>query len=254
MSTTLELAGHLAAISRSAARLSDAGRSAGLRTRVPTCPAWNVRQLVTHQGTVHRWAAANLSGDQAHRTGTSSQEAAAAPDLFDWFEAGARSLREVIASAAEDVVAPVFLLDAPSPRRFWARRQAHETTIHAADALAAQLGRPPTAAEVDVSVALAADGIDELLCGFITRRKSRLRSVDPYVIGVRVTETDRTWRVAVSEAPPVTTLGPGAYDAELSGTAAELYLGLWNRGNELRLDGPPGVLDQWRSLVRVSWT
>lgn len=33
---------------------------------------------------------------------------------------------------------------------FWARRQVHETTIHMVDALAAWLGRLPTAPDADL--------------------------------------------------------------------------------------------------------
>jgi hypothetical protein len=66
----------------------------------------------------------------------------------------------------------VFLNDAPPPRRFWARRQAHETTIHSVDAIAARSQRWPTASDVAIDPLLAADGIDELLMGFITRGKA----------------------------------------------------------------------------------
>jgi hypothetical protein len=43
-------------------------------------------------------------------------------------------------------------------------------------------------------------------------------------------------------------------DVVFSGTAGQLYLGLWNRADEITMDGPPDVLDQWRSQVRVSWS
>ena len=61
----------------------------------------------------------------------------------------------------------VFLRDSPAPREFWARRQAHETTIHRADAVAAGLGRRPRSAELDLDPAFAVDGLDELLTGFL---------------------------------------------------------------------------------------
>ena len=81
--------------------------------------------------------------------------------------------------------APVFLRDAPAPREFWARRQCHETTIHAVDALAAQLGRLPRAADAEwIAEEVALDGIDELLTGFVTRPRSRLRSPEPHRIVV----------------------------------------------------------------------
>ena len=45
-----------------------------------------------------------------------------------------------------------------------------------------------------------------------------------------------------------------AADAVLEGTAAQLYLGLWNRGNEITETGPIGVLEQWRRMQRVRWS
>jgi hypothetical protein len=49
---------------------------------------------------------------------------------------------------------------------------------------------------------------------------------------------------------------PGAVespDAALAGTAAQLYLGLWNRGDEMRVSGRDDLLDRWRKEVRVRW-
>jgi hypothetical protein len=36
--------------------------------------------------------------------------------------------------------------------------------------------------------------------------------------------------------------------------ARALYLGLWNRGEELAATGNPDVLDQWRRDMRVRWS
>ncbi len=77
-----------------------------------------------------------------------------------------------------------FLKDAPAPREFWARRQAHETTIHMVDAQSALLGRVPSTDEAGISSAFAADGLDELLRGFFTRGKSKLFDGKPFVVVV----------------------------------------------------------------------
>ena len=127
---------------------------------------------------VHRWAAANLRGrtieiDATERAGRR------APSPVDWLRDGAIDLVAAITEAPDDVRTIVFLNDAPGPRAFWARRQCHETTIHAVDALAGALGRYPTAADTWIDPAVALDGIDELLAGFMTRNKSRLRSDEP---------------------------------------------------------------------------
>jgi uncharacterized protein (TIGR03083 family) len=251
---TLTLDQYLAAIRSAAQRLHDHAAQAGLTAPVPSCPGWDVAALVAHQGMVHRWAAANVAGDSDHRTEDSEAAAAAAPDLLAWFEEGVHALTKILIEAPDDLEAMVFLRHAPPPRLFWARRQAHETTIHAVDAQAAALGRLPRPAETVINAELAADGIDELLRGFLPRRKSTLRSESPYVIEIRPTDAVQRWQVAVSEQPPSSVQGTAwPPDAVISGTAVELYLGLWNRYQHLHAEGRQDVIEQWRSEVRVTW-
>ena len=242
------------------ALVSDAA-DAGLDAPVPTCPGWTVADLVGHQGSVHRWATAIVAGALPSTDLDPDAEAALAPPedqgaLLGWLADGAAALGKALRAAPEDLSAAVFLHDAPPPRVFWARRQAHETTIHHVDALAASRGRFPIVAETHIGPELAADGLDELLVGFVNRRSSRLRSAEPLTILVAPTDVDDCWTIAVSDDHPVTT--PGAdperpADVVLSGTAAALYLGLWNRGDEVAQTGPVDALGLWRDKVRVTW-
>jgi uncharacterized protein (TIGR03083 family) len=255
MPTQLSLTDHLAALVRSGTALREAAATAGLDAKVPTCPAWTVTKLVTHQGMVHRWAAANLRGDTGHRTADSTAEAAAAPELLAWYSDGLAALADTVRATPDDAKAMVFLNDAPPPRRFWARRQAHETTIHAVDAVSAVHGRWPRASDVGfVDPVLAADGIDELLTGFITRGKGKLHSAEPYTVLVKTEDTGHTWTLRISDGPIVTTPGgTGRTDVLFSGTAVQLYLSLWNRADEITTGGRSDVVDQWRSQIRVRW-
>lgn len=254
MPTHLNLHDHIAGLARSGAALRDAAAAAGLAADVPTCPGWDVAALVTHQGMVHRWAAANLRGEADHDPKNSTALANAAPDLLAWYADGLAALIETVRTTPEDASAKVFLKDAPPPRQFWARRQCHETTIHGVDALSAALGRWPTAAEADIGAQLAADGVDELLTGFITRGSGRLNASEPYTILVTARDTGHAWTVRISDGPVVTTVGQtGQPDVVFAGTAGQLYLGLWNRAHEISTEGRPGVLEQWRSQVRVRW-
>src|SRR5690242_15704929 len=189
MPTLLTLDDHLAGLVRAGGALRDAAATAGLDAKVPTCPAWTVAKLVAHQGMVHRWAAANLRGERDYDTSAAQAEGMASADPLDWFARGLAALVDTVRATPDDMKAMVFLKDAPPPRRFWARRQAHETTIHGVDAVGAVHGRWPTASEVDIDAALAADGIDELLTGFITRGKGKLHAAEPYTVLVRTTDT-----------------------------------------------------------------
>jgi len=252
--TRLTIDQYLTAIRAAAERLRDQAAKAGMTAAVPSCPGWDVAALVAHQGMVHRWASANLSGDSDHRTEDSEAAAALAPDLLAWFDEGVHALTKTLIGAPDDLEAMVFLRHAPAPRLFWARRQAHETTIHAVDAQAAALRRLPRPAETMINDELAADGIDELVRGFLPRSKSTLRSQTPYVIEIRPTDVEQRWQVAVSEQPPSSIQGAAWQpDAVISGTAVELYLGLWNRHEHLYAEGRQDVIEQWRREVRVSW-
>ncbi len=255
MATHLELHDHLDALVRSGGALREAAATAGLNAAVPTCPTWDVTELVTHQGMVHRWAAANLRGDTDHDTSASQAEAKQTADLLGWYSAGLAALVDTVIATPDDAKARVFLNDAPSPRRFWARRQSHETTILSMDAIPAAYGRRPTSSDVDIDQAFAADGVDELLTGFITRGKGRLHAAEPYTLLVKADDTGHAWTVRISDGPIVTTPGETSQpEAVFSGTAAQLYLSLWNRADEITAEGRPDVLDSWRSQIRIRWS
>jgi uncharacterized protein (TIGR03083 family) len=263
---TLTVDDYLSLIGAAARRLAADAVEAGLDAPVPTCPEWTVAQLVGHQGEVHRWATAVIAGALTDPDLPESAVAATLPPddeavLLSWFTAGAQALIDALGDAPDDLTAAVFLRDAPRPRVFWARRQTHETTIHAVDALSARLGRMPTAAEVGIDAAVAADGIDELLTGFITRRSSRLRVDGDQAAQILVApgDVDLAWTVTVSAEPPVTVRGADPDsgrepDCVLTGTAAALYLGLWNRGDEIAATGADELLGLWRERVRVRWS
>jgi uncharacterized protein (TIGR03083 family) len=253
MSTQLGLDDHLVGLLANGAALRDAADQAGLRAKVPTCPEWDVTQLVTHQGVVHRWATANLRGEADHDTAASAEQAQAAAELLEWYTDGLAALVEALRRMGDDAPAMVFLNDAPPPRRFWARRQCHETAIHRVDARSAALGRWPTASDVQIDPLLAADGIDELLTGFITRGRGDLRAAIPYTLLVRSDDTPHAWTVRISDGPMVTTPGEtDGPDVVFSGSAVQLYLSLWNRADEITTDRPDVLADR-RSTIRVQW-
>ena len=245
-----------AAIGAAATVLRNNAGAAGLDAPVPTCPEWTVRDLVVHQGMVHRWATDVVAGRGTE--GSAAHEAAgrAATDLLGWFDDGATALLQELSTAPEDLDVPFFLEDAPAARTAWCRRQAHETTVHAVDAMAARLGRPPVDRELWFGDELALDGVDELLTGFLPRGRVRLRSEQAYLIHVAPEGTGRHWTVRVGEEPPTTTRSaPEDEDPVrlvLTGPARETYLGLWNRG-DLGHDGDATAVADWRQLMRIGW-
>jgi uncharacterized protein (TIGR03083 family) len=145
------LAGHLAT-----------GKDLG--QEVPSCPGWNVGQLVRHVGGAHREATVVARtgeappDDEFHEpTHWYAEPAdctdAAVAELTSWLVDGAHDLADALRTAGPDV--PISMpVDNPTTR-FTARRMAHETVVHRADAALA-LGAP-----FELCPEVATDGIDE---------------------------------------------------------------------------------------------
>ena len=130
-------------------------------------------------------------------------------------------------------------MPAPSPLAFWARRQAHETAIHHADAQSAGAAVPVYAP------GFAADGIDELIMGFGRRRKYQpAAGVDGGRLHVAAADTGDVWLIDAREGR----MQPRRKDAEddaadgaactVRGPASGVYLYLWNRADAARPVSP----------------
>ena len=232
--------------------LADAAEEAGPDARIPACPEWQMRDLVSHIGRVHRWATEFVT--QGKEQPGSFPEA---PDLADgelvsWLREGHHHLVLALHSAPQDLTAWTFL-PAPSPLAFWARRQAHETSVHRADAQQAA-----GASLTPLPSAFAADGIDEILTGFHSGDRSRVRTDRPRTLRLRATDTPGAdWTVQLSDAPPRTVRtapdadGPETgkpVDCTIEGPAEELYLALWNRlpWDTLTITGDETLPELWR--------
>ncbi|MEU8956424.1 maleylpyruvate isomerase family mycothiol-dependent enzyme [Streptomyces sp. NPDC048518] len=260
---------HIQVVEREGELLARAAAEAGSDAKVPTCPDWQVRDLLQHTGMVHRWAAAFIRERRtAYRLGGEL------PDLdgdalVEWFREGHAALVDTLRSAPPDVQCWAFL-PAPSPLAFWARRQANETTIHRVDAESARGGQLSA-----IDAEFAVDGIEELLLGLHARKKSRVRSAAPRVLRVRATDVpdasgasgpsgpsgpsdapdssgERIWTVRLSDGPPVTERGAtAAADGEVSGPAARLYPALWNRLPFPQVTGDHTLAELWREKSAI---
>ncbi|WP_328471145.1 maleylpyruvate isomerase family mycothiol-dependent enzyme [Actinoplanes sp. NBC_00393] len=178
---------------------------ADLGVPVAHCGDWTLRDLAAHLGQGNLWAAAGITerrGD--HRPPVPEGE------LGDWFAETAR----ILTSALEaDPATEAWTFAPPHTVGFWRRRRCLETVVHRWDAEHA-LG---VSSELDP--ALCGDGVAEVIEVFMPRMIKRGLLVEP-TSAVRLTATDlgEGW-----------TLGKGGPVAELSGTAPELMLALWNR-------------------------
>ncbi|MFT3861226.1 maleylpyruvate isomerase family mycothiol-dependent enzyme [Micropruina sp.] len=254
MPTTLPLAELGEGIGDATAVLRNNAAVAGLDATVPTCPDWTVRDLLTHQGLVHRWAAGMVHGEAERAEAEVEAEAAQAPDLLQWLDDGMVLLLNALAGAPADLDVPFFLDDAPSPRQAWARRQCHETTMHGVDAMAARLGRAPRPDELWFSPALARDGIDELLLGFAPRAKSNPKADAPTSIAVVTDDGLGRWTLSLDLDGTRASVGADDdADVRIAGTARGVYTSLWNRGRHFEVTGDATVVESFLNQLRVTW-
>jgi uncharacterized protein (TIGR03083 family) len=239
------LIGHL---SEHGDRLAAAADRAGWDAPVPGTD-WDVRTLVTHVGGIHRWAADVV--DAARPTGDTPAGLAVGsgpPDdeLLEWYQNGHAALVQTLRDAPADLECFAFL-PADSPLHFWARRQAHETAIHRADAEAAAGDVTP------FDAAFAQDGIAEILLGFGRRRSNAPNAAG--TIGLDAADGP-SWLITLGgeriEASPTDDLL--GTDVTVRGLSSDLYLWLWNRPTEAVVDGDAGVAALWTSSVRVRWS
>ena len=255
----METAEHITAIAREGALLATAADRSGLDADVPACPGWDVRELVRHLSEIHLWAA----GIVAQRTAKLwpddiSEHTVSWPDLAvfwpdddmltDWYLKTNANLVRSLESAPLDLDCPTFL-PAPSPRAMWARRQAHETAIHRFDAESAAgitSGFDPE---------FAADGVDELLAAFAPRGTS-FPAESTRTMLVHAEDTDDRWHVTIGPDGIATDRGDGPADLTLRGDASNLYVELWNRGDDstLTVSGDLDLLETWHSGHRIRWT
>jgi uncharacterized protein (TIGR03083 family) len=260
----MEVSEHIAALDRDGRLLAAAAQQAGPAAAVPSCPPWQVRDLLRHIGYVHRWAARYIIERRAERIPDRPGEPEllrSGPDdagLVDWYREGHARLVDALVAADPDL-ACYYFLDAPSPRAFWARRQAHETAVHRVDAELAA-GGPIT----PVEAGFGADGVDELIMGFFGRDAGQLtdaqREGGQRTLAVRATDTGAAWHLALTEDGKLATSvarGLADSDCTLAGPAAGLYLLLWNRADvaaaQVAVSGDESVLASWPDGMRVTW-
>lgn len=254
----MDVDAHIDAVGREGERLAMAASRARLDDPIPSCPGWDVRDLLRHLSEIHLWAASHVART-AVRDGVPdlADLEAAWPDLatfwpddevlVDYYLATNANLVDALRSAPSDLVTWTFL-PAPSPVAMWARRQAHETAIHRVDAESA------TASVTGFDSAFASDGIDEILTA-MAPRSYELPLDSSVTMAVSPSDVDERWLVTLGPEGIGTVRGDGPADLRLIGSASDLYLAVWNRGSDtaIALDGDPAVLDTWRSRHKSQW-
>jgi uncharacterized protein (TIGR03083 family) len=253
----MEVEEHIDALDEQGELLARAAEDTDLQVVLPTCPEWQLRDLLDHIGRVHRWAAAYVATGRTTMLSDDEEKPIFGDppgdgELVEWFRSGHRQLCNALRAAPADLECWTFM-QAPSPLAFWARRQAHETAIHRVDAESASGAITPA------GPLLAADGIDELLAGFAARGGNLLR--DPsQTMAVQTNDPEDSWLVTLG-AEHVTAergfaVAGGGADCTVSGGASDVYLTLWNRlpTNTLRTEGDATVLTDFCEKLHIRWS
>jgi uncharacterized protein (TIGR03083 family) len=221
---------------------------------IPTCPEWTLRQLVTHVGRAHRWAAEiTRTRSDAFIPFREVPDGKLPDDRAEqcaWLRAGAARIIDAAREAGSDLV---WSFTGPAPAGFWMRRMAHETLVHRADAELAAGAEPEPLIEAEV----AADAIDEwlmLLTGGLGNPGERAKAL-PAHAGLHIHATDDglggrgEWMIRHNAGGLAVEPGHGQGDAALTGPAASLLLVLMRRrpasDPAVTVYGDSAVVDGW---------
>jgi uncharacterized protein (TIGR03083 family) len=223
------------------ALLSAAGL--GLDAAVTTCGEWDVAALVRHVATVWLRASTVVSG----RATSQPQDRPSLPD-GDPLEVGAQVLDDLVTALSDATAAtPVWTWaeNQPDTALFWARRMAHESSVHRFDAQMAHGMAQPVDAE------LAIDGLDELLDVVAPRIYVRDDVSGPEGTVSLDSSDNGTWCVALEQHGVRRLDVLSQPDVSVRGTSSALLLASYSRTpwTSLDVDGDRDLLERWTAAL-----
>ncbi|MEV7011034.1 maleylpyruvate isomerase family mycothiol-dependent enzyme [Streptosporangium sp. NPDC051022] len=234
---------------------------ADLTVPVPSCPGWNVGQLLRHLGGGHRWIeeivrtrATRPLPDESFRDLSAYTDEDPAV-LGPWLAEGAARLADTLRAAGPG--APVWTPIPGETSMFLARRFAHETVVHRADATLA-LGK-----EFTVEEEVALDALDEWMelgalpqildvhpekrALFGPGRTLHLHATDT------APETKAEWLVDLTGETVVWRRAHEKATVAVRGPLTDLLLIVYRRrparGEGIQIFGDEGLLDFWLERV-----
>ncbi|HWB67367.1 MAG TPA: maleylpyruvate isomerase N-terminal domain-containing protein [Mycobacteriales bacterium] len=220
-----------------------AAAALGLDPPVPGCDGWDVGALVRHIAMIY----ANVINVVTNRL-TAPPEGPPAVPAGEPVAALRELLDELVATLADSAPdTPAWNWDDGDAgvAAFWARRMAHESSVHRFDAQAAHGMRQPIDAE------LAGDGLDEYVDLIVPRLFVRDGTTGPEGTVALASSDNGTWclqlqprgieRLDVLKQPDVT----------VTGTTSALLLACCSRvgWDTLEVDGDVSLLDRWTAAL-----
>lgn len=220
----------LEALRREGAAFRGAVSQDALTSQVPSCPEWNVEQLIGHLGQTYRFHAAHVVRGLTTRPDQEPVEPPAGPEVLAWWDESFRLILGALESVRPSAPAWNWSIQEPVAK-FWFRRMAHETAIHRWDAeLAAAAGYTEP-----IETPLAVDGVDEALDTFLPAGHRAGPDTLRGVVTLRTTDAHAHWAVRL-RGPGISLLDtdtvfddPPHAQTAVSGSASDLLLALWGR-------------------------
>ncbi|MEU3272894.1 maleylpyruvate isomerase family mycothiol-dependent enzyme [Saccharomonospora sp. NPDC006951] len=217
---------------------------------VPLSPGWTVGEVLRHVGSMYRQTLGWLVDGVRPREW--QRDPAPGQTVESYVREGFVDLQEVLAWHDPGERAATWWPADPT-YGFWARRMAHETTIHRYDVEDA--ARMPHA---EIADDFAIDGIDEALALWFSHRLPMLGLSGTRRSSVAVRSGGHTW---IARAGPEETIAWHCSDREVehadavvSGSPVVVYLWLWGRKwlTEIHSDGNPDAVGQLWALLRLA--
>ncbi|HSS09835.1 MAG TPA: maleylpyruvate isomerase family mycothiol-dependent enzyme [Acidimicrobiales bacterium] len=216
------------------------------RAPVPSCPEWDMTDLVAHTAEVHRWVADIVRTSATERPRDEPEVPTEPAAVLVWYGDGLTDLLDVLEGADPDAPVWNWFDRKPAPTRFWHRRMAHETAVHRWDAQAAA-GVPEP-----IDAALAVDGIDEFLSFVeVWLRRRPIEKLNGS-LHLHATDTEGEWSLSLAADRLDHWREHTKADAAIRGPASDLFLWVANRigadSPQLQVFGDRHIVDAWRAV------
>lgn len=220
-------------------------------TPVPSCPGWNLGQLLHHVGGVHRWtetivgtrARMPVSDDIVNDLSGYRKDM---DEVGRWLDDGALRLTETLREAGPDI--EVWTPGPGDTATFWARHALHETVMHGSDAAEA------LDTEFDMSRDVAVDGFETWLGCASVPEAYETRPGQPELLGpgrslaFQTTDGSGHWLVDLTGPAATWRHGTGPAAVAVRGSIADLLLFVYRRPPRGAVDitGDRALLELWR--------
>ncbi|WP_431869250.1 maleylpyruvate isomerase family mycothiol-dependent enzyme [Nocardiopsis eucommiae] len=216
---------YLTVLRESGTLLADAAEDRA-HAHVPTCPEWNVLDLVWHVGETHHFWRSIASGEiRDPDDGYAQPERPDDEALLSWYREGLAETLTVLTALDPD--APRWTWSPQKDGAFILRRMAQETAVHAWDVLNAVDGGAALPRDV------AVDGVDEFLTFFLGLAEMLDLPREPVgpmgAVLLTATDADLSWTVDHTGQHWRVSRGANRASVAVEGTASDLLLTLWRR-------------------------